>query len=52
VRVVAVHRTGLHVLGEGIDTTVPPGPEATVGDWLLFDAAQPARAACWSARAS
>jgi ribosome biogenesis GTPase len=41
VRVVAVHRSGLHVLGDGIDETIPPGPEATVGDWLLLDRAQP-----------
>ncbi|MBS0125261.1 ribosome small subunit-dependent GTPase A [Thetidibacter halocola] len=41
VRVVAVHRSGLHVVGEGIDETVPPGVDATVGDWLLLDRAQP-----------
>lgn len=37
VRVVEVHRNGLHVMGDGIDAMVPPGPEATVGDWLLFN---------------
>lgn len=42
VRVVEVHRTGLHVLGDGIDTLVPPGPEATVGDWLLLSRDRPA----------
>ena len=42
VRVVEVHRTGLHVLGDGIDTLVPPGPEVTVGDWLLLNRDQPA----------
>ncbi|MEP3048435.1 MAG: ribosome small subunit-dependent GTPase A [Roseibium sp.] len=41
VRVVEVHRNGLHVLGDQIDTTIPPGPEATVGDWLLYDADRP-----------
>ena len=41
VRVTEVHRTGLHVLGEGIDAIVPPGLDATVGDWLLYDANQP-----------
>jgi ribosome biogenesis GTPase len=41
VRVVAVHRSGLQVTGEGIDETIPPGPEATVGDWLLYDRARP-----------
>ncbi len=37
VRVVEVHRNGLHVLGDGIDAMIPPGPEATVGDWLLYN---------------
>jgi ribosome biogenesis GTPase len=41
VRVVAVHRSGLQVAGEGIDETIPPGPEATVGDWLLLDRGRP-----------
>jgi len=41
VRVISVHRSGLRVLGEGIDEMIPPGPEATVGDWLLFDRARP-----------
>lgn len=43
VRVIEVHRNGLHVLGDGIDQLVPPGPEATVGDWLFLDQAQPAQ---------
>lgn len=45
-RVTAVHRSGLHVLGVGVDTMIPhfigdEGDEtglATVGDWLLLDA--------------
>ncbi len=41
VRVVEVHRNGLHVLGDGIDTSVPPGIDATVGDWILFDPESP-----------
>ncbi|AVO36733.1 ribosome small subunit-dependent GTPase A [Pukyongiella litopenaei] len=41
-RVVEVHRNGLHVVGDGIDRLIPPGPEATVGDWLLLDPDQPA----------
>ncbi|MPQ94923.1 ribosome biogenesis GTPase [Thioclava sp. ES.031] len=41
VRVVAVHRSGLQVAGDGIDQTIPPGPDATVGDWLLLDRARP-----------
>ncbi|HKU97887.1 MAG TPA: ribosome small subunit-dependent GTPase A [Vineibacter sp.] len=47
VRVVAVHRGALHVAGPAVDTLMPPffgdaGDEeaaATVGDWLLLDAA-------------
>lgn len=47
VRVVAVHRDRLHVVGPQVDTFVPPFMEAetdeesvaTVGDWLLLDAA-------------
>ncbi len=42
VRVTEVHRSGLRVLGDGIDTTIPPGPEATVGDWFLLDGTNPA----------
>ena len=34
VRVVAVHRSGLQVVGAGIDETIPPRPDVTVGDWL------------------
>lgn len=41
VRVVEVHRSGLHVLGEGFDMEIPSGPEATVGDWLLLNRAVP-----------
>lgn len=40
-RVVAIHRTGLHVIGEGIDEVIAPGIDATVGDWLMFDRVQP-----------
>lgn len=47
VRVMAVHRGGLHVAGPGVDKMIPPflatpGDEetaATVGDWLLLDPA-------------
>ncbi|MES0879779.1 ribosome small subunit-dependent GTPase A [Roseibium sp. SCP14] len=42
VRVVEVHRNGLHVLGDGVDELVPPSLEATVGDWLLLDRQRPA----------
>ncbi len=41
VRVVEVHRNGLHAVGDGIDTVIPPGPDATVGDWLLLDPDHP-----------
>lgn len=41
VRVVAVHRSGLHVVGDGIDETIPPRADATVGDWLLLERARP-----------
>lgn len=45
VRVTAVHRSALHVLGQGVDIDLPPyiDPEggesanATIGDWLLYD---------------
>ena len=44
-RVTAVHRSGLQVIGPGVDTALPPfiDPEggdaanATIGDWLLLD---------------
>ncbi len=41
VRVVEVHRTGLHVLGDSLDTVIPPKSDATVGDWLLYDRHHP-----------
>ncbi len=37
VRVTRVHRNGCFVLGDGIEMQIPPGPDATVGDWLLLD---------------
>ena len=43
VRVTEVHRNGLQVVGENIDMLIPPGPEATVGDWLLLNQEQPTR---------
>ncbi|MDP2121615.1 MAG: ribosome small subunit-dependent GTPase A [Hoeflea sp.] len=41
VRVTEVHRSGLRVLGDGIDEMVPPRADATVGDWLLFNRVLP-----------
>ena len=43
VRVTAVHRSGLHLQGDGIETVIQPRADATVGDWLLLNAAQPAQ---------
>ena len=43
VRIVEVHRTALHVVGDGIDESVAPLPDATVGDWMLLDRARPTR---------
>ena len=40
-RVVAVHRCGLQILGAGIDETLLPRADATVGDWLLLDHTRP-----------
>ncbi|MCR9089244.1 MAG: ribosome small subunit-dependent GTPase A [Rhodobacteraceae bacterium] len=40
-RVVEVHRNALHVIGDGIDETLPPRPDATVGDWVLLERAHP-----------
>ena len=41
VRVVEVHRNGLHVLGDSVDTVLPPRADVTVGDWLMPDPSQP-----------
>ena len=43
VRVSEVHRNGLRVLGEGIEGVIPAWPEATVGDWFLYDGEAPGR---------
>ena len=43
VRVVEVHRNGLHVVGEDIDLLLPPRPDATVGDWLLLNRDHPSQ---------
>ncbi|MBK5964552.1 ribosome small subunit-dependent GTPase A [Thiocystis minor] len=40
-RVVAVHRSGLRILGAGFVEIIPPRADATVGDWLLLDRVQP-----------
>lgn len=41
VRVVEVHRNELHVVGDGIDASIPPNPDVTVGDWILLDPVNP-----------
>lgn len=41
VRVVEVHRNGLHVLGDTEDMVLPPRPDVTVGDWLMLNPSQP-----------
>ncbi|WP_299048825.1 ribosome small subunit-dependent GTPase A [uncultured Tateyamaria sp.] len=41
IRIVEVHRSGLHALGDGIDTTLPPRADVTVGDWLMLDPSHP-----------
>jgi ribosome biogenesis GTPase len=41
-RVIEVNRKGLHAVGDDFDMLVPAGPNATVGDWLLLDRAEPA----------
>ena len=43
VRVVEVHRKGLHVVGESFDAFIPPGPDAAAGDWFLYDQHDPSR---------
>lgn len=40
-RIVEVHRGALHVLGDGIDETIQPPADATVGDWVLLDRQRP-----------
>ena len=37
VRITAQRRSGLSVLGEGLDIDIPPTGDVTVGDWLLID---------------
>lgn len=37
VRVIEVHRNGLHVIGDDIDQMLAPRPDVTVGDWLMLN---------------
>ncbi len=36
-RIIEVHRSGPHVLGDKIDLMLPPRADLTVGDWLILD---------------
>ena len=41
VRIVEVHRNALHVIGDGIDETIPFRQDVTVGDWMMLDRGHP-----------
>ena len=41
VRVTEVNRNALRVVGDEIDSTIPPNQNVTVGDWLLLDSDLP-----------
>lgn len=41
VRITEVHRNALRVVGDDVDMTIPTVADATVGDWLSLDPAQP-----------
>ncbi|MEQ8743015.1 ribosome small subunit-dependent GTPase A [Parasphingorhabdus sp.] len=41
VRIVEVHRGALHIVGDGIDQTITPLADATVGDWIMLDPGRP-----------
>ena len=41
VRIVEEHRNALHIVGNGIDETIPPLPDASVGDWVLLNRQRP-----------
>ncbi len=40
-RVTEVHRNELRIIGDDFDAAIPPDPAVTVGDWILFDPADP-----------
>ncbi|SDY60849.1 ribosome biogenesis GTPase [Jannaschia faecimaris] len=42
-RVMEVHRSGAQALGPEGEVRIPPGVDATVGDWVLFDPVLPAK---------
>ncbi|WP_198409181.1 ribosome small subunit-dependent GTPase A [Magnetospira sp. QH-2] len=41
VRITEGHRAGHHIVGQDIDTRLPPMADATVGDWLLYNRERP-----------
>lgn len=41
VRIIEVHRSALHVVGDTIDRTIVPIDGAAVGDWILLDPQRP-----------
>ncbi|WP_339692301.1 ribosome small subunit-dependent GTPase A [uncultured Parasphingorhabdus sp.] len=41
VRIVEVHRSALHVVGENVDQTIVPIEGAAVGDWIMLDPRRP-----------
>lgn len=43
VRIAEVHRSGLIATGDGIQVTVPPDDDLTVGDWVLWNEEAPNR---------
>lgn len=45
VRVMRAHRNGFEVAGDGVEQLVPPGPDATVGDWMLLNRELPTSSA-------
>tara|TARA_A100001391_G_scaffold50188_5_gene30481 strand:- start:897 stop:1988 length:1092 start_codon:yes stop_codon:yes gene_type:complete len=41
VRIVEVHRSALHVVGDNVDRTIMPIEGATVGDWIMLNPQRP-----------
>ena len=41
VRITQVNRNALRVVGDDIDSTIPPNQNMTVGDWILLDSDLP-----------
>ena len=41
VRIVEIHRSALHVVGDNVDRTIVPIEGAAVGDWIMLDPQRP-----------